>query len=85
MKTILDIMQAIQTIRPNAEFTQTGLEYSDLIWNDNLQIKPTEEEFTTAVAEIQNIKIAKKTTAEAKLQALGLTTDDLKALGLGGN
>ena len=28
---------------------------------------------------------AKKTAAEAKLAALGLTTDDLKALGLGGN
>ena len=30
-------------------------------------------------------KAAAKATAEAKLAALGLTTDDLKALGLGGN
>jgi hypothetical protein len=30
-------------------------------------------------------EIAKRTAAEAKLTALGLTTDDLKALGLGGN
>jgi hypothetical protein len=30
-------------------------------------------------------KTAKRATAEAKLAALGLTTDDLKALGLGGN
>ena len=30
-------------------------------------------------------EIAKKLTAEAKLTALGLTADDLKALGLGGN
>jgi len=29
--------------------------------------------------------IAAKATAEAKLAALGLTTDDLKALGLGNN
>ena len=28
---------------------------------------------------------AKKAAAEAKLETLGLTTDDLKALGLGGN
>jgi hypothetical protein len=28
---------------------------------------------------------AKKAAAEAKLAALGLTSDDLKALGLGGN
>ena len=30
-------------------------------------------------------KAAKKAAAEAKLEALGLTSDDLKALGLGGN
>jgi hypothetical protein len=30
-------------------------------------------------------KAAKRTTAEAKLAALGLTSDELKALGLGGN
>ena len=35
-----------------------------------------EQDATTATA---------KATAEAKLTALGLTTDDLKALGLGGN
>lgn len=30
-------------------------------------------------------KAAAKATAEAKLAALGLTTEDLKSLGLGGN
>lgn len=30
-------------------------------------------------------EIAKRTAAETKLAALGLTADDLKALGLGGN
>lgn len=30
-------------------------------------------------------KAAAKATAEAKLASLGLTTEDLKALGLGGN
>jgi len=34
-----------------------------------------------AIAEAE----AKKATAQAKLQALGLTADDLTALGLGGN
>lgn len=33
--------------------------------------------------EVEKEIAAKKTAAEAKLQALGLTTDDLKALGLG--
>jgi len=54
----------------------------------------TEEEIEQAVkdkedadAKIQaNIEFeAKKAAAQAKLAALGLTADDLKALGLGGN
>ena len=32
--------------------------------------------------EAEAVKAAKKATAQAKLAALGLTTDDLKALGL---
>jgi hypothetical protein len=35
-----------------------------------------------ARAEVEAQAIAAKATAEAKLKALGLTTDDLKALGL---
>jgi len=50
-------------------------------------IELTEEELNVAIAahvaidEIQ-AQAAKKSTAEAKLAALGLTTEDLKALGL---
>ena len=36
-------------------------------------------------AQQDEAKAAKKAAAEAKLAALGLTSDDLKALGLGGN
>jgi hypothetical protein len=35
--------------------------------------------------EAEAAKAEAKASAEAKLAALGLTTDDLKALGLGGN
>jgi hypothetical protein len=38
-----------------------------------------------AKAQAEAEAAAKKAAAEAKLAALGLTTDDLKALGLGGN
>jgi hypothetical protein len=38
-----------------------------------------------AKAEAEEQAEAAKKAAEAKLAALGLTTDDLKALGLGGN
>ena len=39
----------------------------------------------TAQAEAETTKAAEKAVATAKLAALGLTEDDLKALGLGGN
>jgi hypothetical protein len=38
-----------------------------------------------AKAQAEAEAAAKKAAAEAKLAALGLTADDLKALGLGGN
>lgn len=38
-----------------------------------------------AAKEAEAAKAAEKAAATAKLAALGLTTDDLKALGLGGN
>jgi len=41
--------------------------------------------FNEKKAEQDAAQAAKKAAAEAKLAALGLTADDLKALGLGGN
>jgi hypothetical protein len=52
----------------------------------------TKTEFDAGFAQVDAAKAqaeaeaaAKKAAAEAKLAALGLTADDLKALGLGGN
>ena len=82
----IDKVKAIQFIRPNAEFNLIG---DDLTWLDSEQTKPTEAEIETGLvayqAKIQADKTeaaAKKSAAEAKLAALGLNADDLKALGL---
>ncbi len=45
----------------------------------------TQGVLTTAARTIQSALDIEKAAAEAKLTALGLTADDLKALGLGGN
>jgi hypothetical protein len=58
-----------------------------------LECEPiTKEQFEAGFAQVETAKAqaeaeaaAKKAAAEAKLAALGLTADDLKALGLGGN
>jgi hypothetical protein len=55
-------------------------------------VRPSYEEIGAMITEIKNKeaeklanKAAAKAAAEAKLAALGLTANDLKALGLGGN
>lgn len=79
-------VKAIQFIRPNAEFILNG---DDLQWLDKEQKEPTADEikagWTAYLADVENKKqesANKKAAAEAKLAALGLDVDDLKALGL---
>jgi hypothetical protein len=74
---------------PNARWTLNGDEYAGLTWLSDVP-KPTKAELDALWDEVkqdvideQNAKIAKKQSALSKLEALGLTIDDLKALGLG--
>lgn len=80
-----DKAKAIQFIRPNAEFVLRG---DELEWLDANQTQPTEQEiadgFIAYQAKLESDQIDaenKKMIAENKLAALGLTADDLKALG----
>ena len=82
----LDKVFAIKFIRPEAEFVLKG---NELEWLDTKQTQPTESEIEAGwvayQAKVESDKTeaaAKKAVAEAKLAALGLTPDDLKALGL---
>jgi hypothetical protein len=81
-----DKVKAIQHIRTNAEFTLTG---DDLVWLDENQTEPTQREIEAGLTAYQlakesesQTKAQAKAAAEGKLAALGLTTDDLRALGL---
>jgi len=81
-----DKVNAIQFIRPEANFQLVG---DDLIWQDDNQIEPTEAEIEAGWIAYQAAQIAEaeakaqaKTAAQAKLAALGLTVEDLQALGL---
>jgi hypothetical protein len=83
------LVKAIQNLKPNSEFSFTDDDYSTIQWQVLEGTAPTQAEID---AEIKNIKAeekaaevskaAAKVAAEAKLAAIGLTTDDLKALGL---
>lgn len=81
----LDKVNAIQFIRPNAEFVLSG---DEIQWLDKTQTKPTDAEIEAGLigyeAKVEADKadaIAKKEAAITKLAALGLDLDDLKALG----
>ncbi len=80
--------EVLSYLRPNGGYVQTGETYEDITF---LECEPfTKEEYENGFAEYDawkaeeeaNLAAAKK-KAEEKLNALGLTTDDLKALGLG--
>ena len=82
-----EIIKALKKIRLNAEWTLRGDSYEGLEWLDVTQTKPTESEINAAIEAIRQEEAqaeaeaaAKKAAAEAKLAALGLTTDDLRAI-----
>ena len=71
------------------QWTLNGDDYEGLTWLSD-SIKPTKKEldalWTDVEAEMQAEKVAKeqnKINAQNKLAALGLTADELKALGIG--
>jgi hypothetical protein len=84
-----DLVKAIKHILPSAEFTFNEADYSTIEWIVLDGDAPTLKEIEVAHEEIKAIEAqlkinaeAKKAAAEAKLAALGLDSDDLKALGL---
>lgn len=75
-------------LRPNGGWIIRGNEFDGIEWVDCEPLTKAEFEAGFAkydqwMAQQEAEKSAKKAAAEAKLTALGLTVDDLKALGLG--
>jgi hypothetical protein len=83
------LVKAIKKLKPTAEFSFTNDDYSTIKWDVLEGDAPTQAEIDAAIKQVKadelfeaEAKAAAKATAEAKLTALGLTADDLKALGL---
>ena len=81
--------EVLQYLRPNGGYVMVGDDYENIVFESHC--KPfSKAEYEAAFAQVDAAKAqaeaeatAKKAAAEAKLAALGLTGDDLKALGLG--
>ena len=81
--------EAISHIHPNSEFVIYGDNLDGLTFIKPKNLTVTQEQVDAAVIELEQIrqteaeaKAAKKAAAQAKLEALGLTVQDLQALGL---
>lgn len=84
----MDLAMILERKWPKQEWKLDGNDYAGLVWLSDTT-KPTESEILSKWPEVQaelkaeaDALIAKKEAAQAKLAALGLTPDDLKALGL---
>jgi hypothetical protein len=83
-----EMTSAIRSLAPDAEWTLSGDNYADLNWlseGNPPTLSAIEAEIVNLEAKKAQAKIDQenaKAAAEAKLTALGLTAEDLKALGL---
>jgi len=76
----MKLAKTLQALRPNKEFTYNDDDLSTVQWNDPSVVTPTQAEIDAEIARQEQEALDKKTEAEAKLAALGLTPEDLKAL-----
>lgn len=67
---------------PNQVYEAPSIDGNGVLW---LNIEQSDADKATQVVVAHIAKDPEPKTLEAKLAALGLTADDLKALGLGGN
>jgi len=54
-----NIPQALQVLKPGAEWTLRGEDYSGLEWLDSKQTKPTETEVNSKIAELDSAEAMK--------------------------
>lgn len=78
------IAEAILKIKSDAQVSIDGNDINTckIIWHDNNPTNITKEQIKVAIQEIADAaakKITDKTSANAKLKALGLTDDEIEA------
>ena len=76
----MNFATALQSLRPGKEFTFDNDDLSTVRWNDSDVTTPTQKEINAEIKRLETEKAKAKADAEAKLQTLGITVDDLKAL-----
>ena len=52
---IVDVYQAILSLRPGAKWRMIGIEYENVEWDDEVQIKPTKQEVVAEIARLESV------------------------------
>ena len=85
----IQLVKAIRLLKPTSQFVMQNSDYSTIEWHILEGDAPSQAEIDAAIEQVKAQetqaeldKATKKAAAEAKLAALGLTADDLEALGL---
>ena len=84
---MISIVQAIKSLRPGAEWTMNGDDVEGIIWHTEGVEPLTTAEVQAEIARLEQAEIdaaaakeAAKASALAKLEALGLTTEEAQAI-----
>jgi hypothetical protein len=48
------LLQAINSLRPGAEWSLNGSNYDDIVWHDNVQTKPSKSEIEAEITRLEN-------------------------------
>jgi hypothetical protein len=86
---LIILLEAVESLSPGTTFTMRDNDLNTIEYKSNGNPTPSKTELVREINRLQQVKndlIAsaevKRAQAEAKLAALGLDADDLKALGL---
>lgn len=81
---MIHIAEAITALRPDAHWYMVGNTLDGLVWEDEEQTAPTQEEVDAKLieleAELEATKVANVAQKAAILERLGLTEDELKVV-----
>ena len=83
----MTLADALQSLRPGAEFTFNDDDISTITWHTQDITTPTQEEIDNEIQRLKDkadqdaaAKVDAKASAQAKLAAIGLTPEEIAAL-----
>ena len=84
---MITLTKALMSLRPNKEFSWSNDDLSTLVWHSPETTTPTLDELNAEVARLEALKVQEKTNKEAaqasalaKLEALGLSGEEIAAI-----